>query len=133
MPDRDEQLPLNVLGEPLEPCSFEPMTGFFRDGCCHTDDTDRGRHVVCARVTAAFLSYSMDQGNDLSTPRPGLGFPGLRPGDQWCLCARRWLDAQRAGAAPPVDLNATHQSALEVIPLELLKDHAIEETVPTFH
>lgn len=114
----------NVLGGMLAPCSMDPLTGFFRDGCCHTDATDVGRHVVCARLTEAFLSFSRAQGNDLVTPRPEFGFPGLSPGDRWCLCAARWLEAEAAGAAPPVVLEATHVSALEIVPLALLEAHA---------
>lgn len=116
----------NVLGGELSPCSHDPLTGFFRDGCCHTDATDIGRHVVCARVTDDFLRYSVAQGNDLVTPRPEYGFPGLKDGDQWCLCATRWLEAQEAGVAPPVVLAATHLSALELIPLDLLKAAAAD-------
>ena len=111
----------NVLGGELEPCSADPLTGYFRDGCCHTDVTDIGRHVVCARVTDDFLRFSVAQGNDLVTPRPRFSFPGLKDGDQWCLCATRWLEAREAGVAPPVVLEATHVSALEIIPLELLR------------
>ncbi|MEO1001729.1 MAG: DUF2237 domain-containing protein [Cyanobacteria bacterium J06638_7] len=115
---------LNVLGEPLELCSCEPMTGWFRDGSCRTNAADLGRHSVCCVVNEAFLSYSRAQGNDLSTPAPQYGFPGLRPGDHWCVCAPRWLEAHQDGMAPPVRLAATELSALETIPLELLRQHA---------
>jgi uncharacterized protein (DUF2237 family) len=117
-------LALNVLGEPLELCSCEPMTGWFRDGSCRTNGADLGRHTVCCVVNEAFLSYSRAQGNDLSTPAPQYGFPGLRPGDHWCVCAPRWLEAHQDGMAPPVRLAATEQSTLEIIPLELLREHA---------
>ena len=101
---------LNVLGEPLQACSFDPLTGFYRDGCCHTGPDDVGTHVVCARVTAEFLAFSQAVGNDLSTPRPEWRFAGLKPGDRWCLCVRRWKEALTAGMAPPVILEATHAS-----------------------
>jgi uncharacterized protein (DUF2237 family) len=114
----------NVLGEDLEPCGFDPLTGFYRDGCCETGGDDAGVHVVCARVTAEFLEFSRAQGNDLSTPQPG--FAGLQPGDQWCLCASRWQEAFEAGAAPPVVLAATHIRALEWCSLESLKSHAVD-------
>lgn len=116
----------NVLGGPLRACSYDPVTGYFRDGCCRTREDDTGLHVVCVRVTADFLAFSMHQGNDLSTPRPEWRFPGLQPGDRWCLCAERWLEAWRAGVAPPVALDATHEAALQVIPLELLQAHALQ-------
>jgi uncharacterized protein (DUF2237 family) len=115
---------LNVLGEPLQVCGCSPMTGWFRDGCCRTNPSDVGRHTVCCVVTEAFLSYSRAQGNDLSTPAPEYRFPGLRPGDCWCVCARRWLEAYDDGMAPPVKLEASEQSTLEVIPLEVLQQHA---------
>ena len=115
---------LNVLGEPLELCSCEPLTGWFRDGSCRTNPADLGRHTVCCEVTEAFLSYSRAQGNDLSSPAPAFGFPGLKPGDHWCVCAPRWLEAYQDGMAPPVRLAATERSTLEVIPLELLQRHA---------
>ncbi|HRV82441.1 MAG: DUF2237 domain-containing protein [Planctomycetes bacterium] len=115
----------NVLGGSLQSCSTDPMTGFFRDGCCNTDDDDRGSHTVCCRVTAEFLDYSKRQGNDLITAWPEYGFPGLRPGDQWCLCAARWQQAFLAGKAPKVVLEATHERALEVCSLNDLKAHAI--------
>jgi uncharacterized protein (DUF2237 family) len=100
------------------------LTGFFRDGCCRTGDEDAGSHTVCAEMTAAFLAFSASRGNDLVTPRPAWGFPGLKPGDRWCLCALRWREAYEAGCAPPVILRATHQRALEVIPLAHLQQHA---------
>lgn len=117
---------LNVLGTPLRDCSRDPVTGYFRDGCCRTDDSDTGTHVVCARMTAEFLSFSAERGNDLVTARPEWQFPGLVPGDRWCLCARRWREALEAGVAPPVDLEATHIRALAVVTLADLKYHAIE-------
>lgn len=115
--------PRNVLGTELEDCSHDPLTGFYRDGCCRTGQDDRGTHVICARVTAEFLAFSTSVGNDLSTPRPEYRFPGLKPGDQWCLCASRWAEAHRAGVAPPVVLAATHMSALEFADLSDLKAH----------
>ncbi len=118
--------PRNVLGGELEDCCRDPMTGFFRDGSCRTSDEDFGRHVVCAEMTAEFLAYTMAQGNDLSTPNPGFGFPGLNPGDRWCLCAARWREAAAAGVAPPVVLAATEESALEIVSLETLKAHALD-------
>lgn len=114
---------LNVLGEPLQACSYDPLTGYFRDGCCNTDMNDHGTHVVCARVTAEFLTFSAERGNDLITPRPQWRFPGLKPGDRWCLCAMRWKEALDAGVAPPVVLAATHHKALEHVRLEDLKAH----------
>ena len=116
--------PRNVLGGPLKPCSDAPRTGFFRDGYCRTCAEDVGSHTVCVEVTAAFLAYSREAGNDLSTPRPEYGFPGLKPGDRWCVCAVRWLEAYAAGAAPPVVLAGTSEQALEVVPLEALQRHA---------
>ena len=116
---------LNVLGTALLACSFDPLTGFFRDGCCNTDDHDQGTHVVCARVTAEFLAYSRQRGNDLSTPRPEYRFAGLQPGDRWCLCALRWKEALAAGVAPPVHLEATHAQALTVVTLDQLQAHAL--------
>ncbi|PIQ81997.1 MAG: hypothetical protein COV76_05925 [Candidatus Omnitrophica bacterium CG11_big_fil_rev_8_21_14_0_20_64_10] len=118
-------MPKNVLGTDLKSCCRFPMTGFFRDGFCRTCPEDVGRHVVCARMTADFLAFSKRAGNDLSTPRPEMGFPGLVPGDQWCLCALRWQEALEAGAAPEVVLSATDESALEVLDLEDLKRHAV--------
>ena len=114
---------LNVLGGELMPCSYDPLTGYFRDGCCNTSDEDVGTHVICAKVTQAFLDYSSARGNDLMTPRLGSNFPGLQPGDKWCLCATRWLEAFHAGLAPPVDLEATHSKALEIITLAQLQDN----------
>lgn len=116
----------NVLGEPLQPCSFSPLTGFFRDGCCHTGPGDHGLHTVCMQATEEFLRYSKAVGNDLSTPVPEYEFPGLRPGDQWCLCVTRWQQALAAGCAPRVVLAATHLSALEFVALEDLKRHALD-------
>jgi len=112
---------LNVLGEPLQACSYSPLTGFFRDGCCNTDANDHGTHVVCARMTQAFLDFSAARGNDLVTPKPQWRFPGLKPGDRWCLCATRWREALQAGLAPPVILEATHQKVLEYVSLDDLK------------
>ena len=108
----------NVLGGPLEMCGVDPVTGFFREGACSTCPEDLGSHTVCAKVTAEFLEFSMASGNDLSTPSPWFGFPGLKPGDRWCVCAGRWKEAFDAGVAPPVFLRATHERALEVIPFE---------------
>ena len=116
----------NVLGEELVPCSLDPVTGFFRNGCCETGPHDVGMHTVCAVMTAEFLAYSKSVGNDLSTPRPDLGFDGLKPGDQWCLCAPRWKEALDAGAAPQVVLEATHEETLAIVPLGVLKDYAVE-------
>ena len=117
---------VNVLGEPLESCSEEPMAGFFRDGCCNTSDEDLGSHTVCVEVTREFLEFSRFWGNDLSTPVPEYGFPGLKPRDRWCLCAARWLEAQQHGMAPRVMLRGTHQRALEIVPLNLLKEYAAD-------
>lgn len=117
----------NVLGAPLEPCSFDPLTGFYRDGCCNTGAEDLGLHLVCAEVTAPFLEFSKRVGNDLSTPR--LGFPGLRPGDRWCLCVLRWKEAQEHGAAPPIVLASTHISSLEFVDLDLLREYALDDGV----
>ncbi|WP_416877613.1 DUF2237 family protein [Litorimonas sp.] len=117
---------LNVLGKPLEPCSTDPMTGFFRNGCCETGPSDRGRHIVCAVVTDEFLEYSKAQGNDLTTPMPRFNFPGLKAGDQWCLCLERWREAHKAGKAPKVVLAATHQIALERVQLSVLEQFAID-------
>lgn len=116
----------NVLGGKLEICSTSPMTGFFRDGCCQTGPQDVGTHVVCARVTAEFLAFTKSLGNDLSTPMPMYNFPGLKPGDCWCLCVSRWKEALDTGFAPPINLAATHEAALHVVPLEVLKEHAID-------
>lgn len=116
--------PRNVLGGELKECCRSPMTGFFRNGRCDTCSEDIGMHVVCAEVTAEFLAFSMACGNDLSTPRPDYGFPGLKPGDRWCLCAARWKEAYLAGVAPPVILMATHESALQIVPLHMLQEHS---------
>ena len=117
---------LNVFDEPLIPCGTEPMTGFFRDGCCNTSDDDRGSHTVCVAVTQEFLEFSRFRGNDLMTPAPQFGFPGLSPGDHWCLCASRWLEAYEHDRAPKVFLTRTHKRALEIVPLEKLKEHAAD-------
>lgn len=116
----------NVLGGELEVCGTDPVTGFYRDGCCNTGSEDAGSHTVCARVTAEFLGFSKRRGNDLSTPRPESGFPGLQPGDRWCLCAARWREALEAGVAPPVALLSTHADALDFVSLADLKRHAID-------
>jgi len=128
--DKEEQwggpLPArNVLGEPLELCSISPMTGFYRDGCCNTGREDVGSHTVCVILAAEFLEFSSSVGNDLSTPRPEYGFAGLRPGDRWCLCASRWLEAHNVGRAPDVVLGATHARALDIVPIELLTSRAV--------
>lgn len=117
---------VNVLGEPLEPCSTDPVTGFFRNGACDTCAEDRGSHTVCAVMTADFLVFSRSVGNDLSTPRPEFGFGGLSPGDQWCLCAARFLQAYQAGRAPRIRLRSTHRRALEIVPLDVLREYAVE-------
>ncbi|HUZ14240.1 MAG TPA: DUF2237 domain-containing protein [Caulobacteraceae bacterium] len=114
----------NVLGGELKACSVRPLTGFFRNGCCETGAEDVGLHTVCAVMTAEFLAFSKGAGNDLSTARRDLGFPGLSPGDRWCLCAPRWKEALDAGVAPPVVLEATHEETLAIAPLGVLKDHA---------
>jgi hypothetical protein len=115
----------NVLGGVLASCSEKPLTGFFRDGCCNTGPQDRGLHTVCAVLTKEFLAFSMSRGNDLSTPRPEFDFPGLKPGDRWCLCAARWKEAYDAGMAPRVVLAATHEATLRIVDLEALKQHAV--------
>lgn len=117
---------INVLGTPLLPCSADPLTGFFRDGCCNTGPQDQGSHTVCVIVTAEFLAFSKYLGNDLSTPRPEYRFPGLKPGDRWCLCAARFLQAAQEYVAPQVVLAATHRRALDILPLELLRKHAAD-------
>ena len=117
---------LNVFGEALNVCSQDPLTGFFRDGCCNTGDLDLGSHTVCVEVTQDFLEYSRFRGNDLSTPRPEYSFPGLKPGDRWCLCAARWLEAHQQGMAPRIFLTRTHIKALDIIPLELLRAYAVD-------
>ncbi|MEM1345210.1 MAG: DUF2237 domain-containing protein [Pseudomonadota bacterium] len=119
---------LNVLGAVLEPCSHDPLTGFFRNGCCDTNHQDAGSHTVCAVMTAEFLAFSKARGNDLSTPRPEFGFEGLKPGDRWCLCAGRFLEAFEAGKAPQVVLAATHRRALDVVPMDALRQMALEKT-----
>jgi uncharacterized protein len=116
---------LNVLGAPIKDCSHDPKTGFTRSGCCETGPEDRGSHTVCAIMTEEFLSFSKSRGNDLSTPMPLYAFPGLTAGDQWCLCAARWLEAYGAGCAPHVVLDATHEKALDVVPLAALKEYAV--------
>jgi uncharacterized protein (DUF2237 family) len=117
---------MNVLGGTLATCSNSPKTGFYRDGCCNTGDEDFGAHLICTEVTAEFLEFSKKAGNDLSTPNPAHGFPGLKPGDRWCVCAGRWKEAMEAGFAAPVVLEATHVNALDVVSLEELRKHAIE-------
>jgi uncharacterized protein (DUF2237 family) len=116
----------NVFGEPLKGCSDRPVTGFYRTGCCHTGPEDFGLHTVCVEVTADFLAFSKSRGNDLSTPHPDFGFPGLQPGDRWCLCAARWREAFEAGSPPRVVLAATHEATLEVVDLADLKRYAID-------
>lgn len=123
-PEIDESL--NVLGETLKPCSTVPLTGFFRDGCCNTGPTDNGVHTVCVMMTIEFLDFSKSVGNDLSTPRPDYGFPGLKPGDRWCLCADRWAQADAHDAAPLVVLESTHKKSLEKIPFEALRAKALD-------
>ena len=118
------EAPLNVLGGILVACSHDPLTGFFRDGCCNTDARDFGSHTVCARVTEEFLRFLQEQGNDLVTPAPEYGFPGLKAGDQWCVCAGSWRQAFRQGVACPVVLESTHAAALQIVPLEELLEHA---------
>lgn len=115
----------NVLGGLLASCSTDPLTGFYRDGCCNTGPEDMGRHLVCAEMTTEFLAFSKARGNDLSTPRPEYRFPGLKPGDHWCLCVLRWVEAWKAGVAPKLDLDATHASALRFAPLDVLQQHAL--------
>ena len=126
MKERRTEQALNVLGEPLAPCGLDPVTGFYRDGCCNTGYEDIGIHVVCAKMTREFLAFSKKRGNDLSAPVPEAGFPGLKPGDRWCLCAGRWKEAFDAGVAPPVFLQATHEEALAIVPLAILKRFAID-------
>jgi uncharacterized protein (DUF2237 family) len=122
MPSDDK----NVLGGTLAPCSTSPLTGFYRDGCCNTGSEDLGLHVVCAQVTAGFLRFARSRGNDLITPAPESGFPGLKPGDRWCVCAVTWREAFKADVAPPVLLAATNEETLAVIPLDVLKQHALD-------
>ncbi len=119
---------VNVFGEPLEACGDDPVTGYFRDGCCNTSDEDLGSHTVCVKLTREFLEFSRFRGNDLSTPHPEFGFPGLAPGDRWCLCAARWLEAQENGMAPRVYLRRTHERALETVPLTVLRKYALDLT-----
>ena len=119
----------NVLGTPLVPCSYDPLTGYFRDGCCNTNESDRGSHLVCARVTQAFLTFSLKRGNDLITPRPEYRFQGLKPGDRWCLCINRWCEALAAGVAPPIVLESTHANALQFVTLETFEKHRFVSTV----
>jgi uncharacterized protein (DUF2237 family) len=116
----------NVLGQPLETCSLDPLTGFLRDGCCHTTPEDLGSHTICAVVSTEFLDYQQEIGNDLSTPVPEFGFPGLAPGDRWCVTARNWLRAHEAGFAAYVVLAATHERALEIVPLDVLQEYAVD-------
>ena len=115
----------NVLGTALVPCSFDPLTGFYRDGCCRSDEHDAGSHVICAKLTVGFLNHQMECGNDLITPRPEFRFRGLQPGDRWCVCALRWREAKSAGHAPPVVLESTHERALEFVSLDELRAHAL--------
>ncbi len=115
----------NVLGGELKDCSRQPLTGFYRDGCCNTGADDMGMHTVCAQMTAEFLRFSQEMGNDLITPMPMFNFPGLNPGDKWCICVSRWVEAFNAGVAPPIDLEASHISVLEFVSLEDLKNHAL--------
>lgn len=118
----------NVLGTPLKPCSMDPLTGFYRNGCCDTGADDLGLHTICVQVTAEFLAFSKEAGNDLSTPNPMYGFPGLRPGNRWCVCVTRWKDAFEAGVIAPIVLEASHMSVLEFVDLEDLKKHAVRTT-----
>ena len=127
-PDPAAKPERNVLGMPLATCSRDPLTGFFRDGCCRTGPDDTGVLTVCAVMTKDFLEFTVAAGNDLVTPRPEWGFPGLVAGDRWCLCAARWLEAARAGRAPPVVLEATHEKSLDIVPVELLRRHAVPPT-----
>jgi len=126
MNDRVDPDSRNVLGGELMPCSNRPLTGFFRNGCCETSAEDVGMHTVCAVMTAEFLEFSASVGNDLTTPHPDFHFPGLKPGDRWCLCAPRWKEAFDAGVAPPVVLEATHEETLAITPLGVLKDYAVD-------
>ena len=126
----DNRIARNVFNEPLVPCSFSPLTGFFRDGCCKTAEEDSGNHVICAVMSDEFLAFSRSCGNDLSTPVPEWGFPGLKAGDQWCLCALRWLEAYLAGAAPYVILESTSFHALDIVDLDALKRYALDNPDP---
>ena len=121
-----EEYQLNIFNEPLEACSFDPVTGFFRSGCCETSELDTGSHTVCAIMTEEFLTFSKSKGNDLSTPVPAFDFPGLNSGDRWCLCAARWLEAYEAGSAPSIIARATHRRALEIIPMEAMKEFSLD-------
>ena len=121
-----DDIPKNVLGGILLPCSERPLTGFYRDGCCNTGEEDVGAHLVCVRVTREFLDFSLAHGNDLVTAHPESGFPGLKPGDRWCVCAARWVGALAAGVAAPIALSATHESMIEYVSLAILKQHAID-------
>ena len=121
-----EEDQLNIFNEPLEACSFDPVTGFFRSGCCETSEQDTGSHTVCAIMTEEFLQFSKSKGNDLSTPVPAFDFPGLNSGDRWCLCAARWLEAYEANSAPSIIAKATHIRALEIIPMEVIKEFALD-------
>ncbi len=126
-PAPDDRVPArNLLGEELIPCSLEPLTGFYRDGCCETGPSDMGSHTVCCVMTAEFLAFSRQRGNDLTTPRPEYQFPGLRPGDRWCVCASRWREAFDSGVAPGVVIEATHERALAVASLEEFQSHAVD-------
>lgn len=126
MPEETDETVLNVFGEPIETCSEDPETGFYRDGCCRTGIRDRGNHVICAKMTDEFLEFTVDRGNDLRTPRPDWNFPGLEAGDRWCLCAARWREALEAHKAPPVVLAATEESALDIVPMRLLEPFAVD-------
>jgi uncharacterized protein len=121
----------NVLGTPLVPCSYDPLTGYYRDGCCNTDEHDHGTHVICARVTQEFLVYSLERGNDLMTPRPEHRFAGLEAGDRWCLCASRWKEALVAGVAPAVVLESTHSKAFDFVTIEQLRAHEYQSASPS--
>ena len=116
----------NVLGEVLEECSLDPLTGWYRDGCCNTDENDEGFHTVCAKVNNDFLKWCKSAGNDLITPHPEFGFPGLKEGDDWCLCAPRWLEAYEANCAPKIYLTKTHEKTLELVPLKVLREYALD-------
>ena len=122
--NEDDQL--NIFNEPLEACNLDPVTGFFRSGCCETSEQDTGSHTVCAIMTEEFLKFSKSKGNDLSTPVPAFDFPGLNSGDRWCLCAARWLEAYEAGSAPSIIARATHRRALEIIPMEVMKEFSLD-------
>lgn len=117
---------LNVFGEPIKECSCEPLTGYFRDGSCNTEENDSGLHIICAQMSQAFLDFSLEQGNDLVTPQPHYGFSGLKHGDRWCVCADRWKQALASGAAPKIVLESTHQAVLDVVPMSVLKSYAID-------